>query len=832
MPKMSDKSQSENVNENVTNEYNSASVVTNDVVAAASTPVADAVPAPVGAGYSAAPVDARCPLECAAPEVFRGPDGRAHVVIGGRCMPIESRECKDAVRYILLNSEESLPTDADVRDAIARLKARAYLAPKQDIHVRVAPGADSFFLDLANEAGEVVEVTGAGWRITTEPPIRFSRSPGTQPLPHPSTRGDWRKLRPLVRLSDSAFCLFVAALAFQLQGTGAQPIMVLLGQQGTAKSTLTRQIRQLIDPRKPEVRRPPGSTRDLMVSAGQCWMLAFDNISHMPEWLSDALCMMSTGGGFGARKGHTDAEETVFDVRRPVVLNGIHDFVARDDLRDRCLFFELDPVPPSERKDERTIWRDFDRAAPEILGGLLDLCSGALKELPSVRPPELPRMADFYLWALAIERAAGWPSGTIEAAYRDQREASDADALDEPLIRGIIKVAAERQTWSGTPTALLQLIEVAIPASERGKGWPAGPAPFGGELLRVVALLGRNGTLLETGRTRVRRWVRLTNTNTAVPSPPSLGAPRSAAASTGDIERRTVMANQDFVPMIAAEPEQPPAVASPPSLRSPNSARAEHGGRNGGSSAGDGSVGDQAHADATPEIASALNSPAVLSLPSPASLPEAPASTVGGRYPVDGEGERVGGAVASPGVPRSGAKAIPNLASETNNSPAEPSPASPPSPVAASQGFIPMIVAEPDQPPAVASPPSLPSLSNSDAPRNCNIDDTHKDSDGSDGSDGSLGAEASAARSAASEMPSVSPSEAPGRPTLRDAMKRVLTGNAWNAAQVVTALEEKGWLPQSGDVHRYISQELARGTDEGDFQRVGRGVYICSEPRA
>jgi hypothetical protein len=41
--------------------------------------------------------------------------------------------------------------------------------------------------------------------------------------------------------------------------------------------------------------------RELMIAANNGYVLAFDNLSGVPNWLSDALCRLATGGSFAVR---------------------------------------------------------------------------------------------------------------------------------------------------------------------------------------------------------------------------------------------------------------------------------------------------------------------------------------------------------------------------------------------------------------------------------------------------------------------------------------------------------------------------------------------------
>jgi len=68
---------------------------------------------------------------------------------------------------------------------------------------------------------------------------------------------------------------------------------------------------------------------------------AFDNLSGLPNWLSDALCRLASGGSFAVRQLYTDHEEVLFESTRPIFLNGIDDVVSRPDLGDRAIFLTL-----------------------------------------------------------------------------------------------------------------------------------------------------------------------------------------------------------------------------------------------------------------------------------------------------------------------------------------------------------------------------------------------------------------------------------------------------------------------------------------------------------
>src|SRR5256886_5689169 len=118
-------------------------------------------------------------------------------------------------------------------------------------------------------------------------------------LPVPLPGGALDDLRPFLNVADDGdYRLLVTWLLAALRPRGPYPVLVLHGEQGSAKSTTARVLRMLIDPNGAPLRAEPHDDRDLMIAATNGWIVALDNLSHLPPWLSDALCRLATGGAF------------------------------------------------------------------------------------------------------------------------------------------------------------------------------------------------------------------------------------------------------------------------------------------------------------------------------------------------------------------------------------------------------------------------------------------------------------------------------------------------------------------------------------------------------
>jgi hypothetical protein len=125
-------------------------------------------------------------------------------------------------------------------------------------------------------------------------------------------------------------------------------------------------------PSFPPAQGQQGPPARAAVVANNGHLLAFDNLSGLSSWLSDALCRLASGGSFAVRQLYTDDEEVLFKAARPTLLNGIEDISGRSDLADRAIFLTLGPIGDEQRCSESELWREFELARPGTLGALLD----------------------------------------------------------------------------------------------------------------------------------------------------------------------------------------------------------------------------------------------------------------------------------------------------------------------------------------------------------------------------------------------------------------------------------------------------------------------------
>ena len=482
-------------------------------------------------------------------ELFHSPEGDAYATIDAEdhreTWSLKVRGFRRWLARLFYEDQHKAPGSQAIQDALGVLEGKAlYDGPEYPVYTRLAEVNDIIYLDLGNAAWQAIEITSTGWRMIDTPPVKFRRPKGLLPLPEPARGGTLAVLRPFVNLaSENDWRLFVSFLLQTFRPRGPYIILVIYGEQGSAKSTQVRVVRSVVDPNTAALRTTPRDERDLVIAATNGWVIALDNLSHLPDWLSDALCRLATGSGFATRELYTDTDETIFAAQRPIVINGIEEVATRGDLLDRAITLYLPTIPEDQRKDEKVFWEEFEQARPQILGALLDIVSTALQRLPTTTLSRKPRMADFALWACAAAEACGWTTQDFLQAYRGVREAVHELTLEASPVGPLVRDFAQHHSpWEGTASALLTaLVTLAhggatTQTPQTGKGVTMQATPAGSDVTRHKSW-PKNGRALSSVLRRLAPTLRAVGVDVELPDGSTGGQRRITITARGPTGR-------------------------------------------------------------------------------------------------------------------------------------------------------------------------------------------------------------------------------------------------------------------------------------------------------
>ena len=446
--------------------------------------------------------------------LFHTPEEEAFITVdephGPDTFPIDSQRFERWIAHKARERGHPIASKSLMDDLRRHVSAETIVgSPVQPVFRRVAGDSKRMMLDIGDPERRIIEVTGDGWRLAEECPVAFVRSSGSQaiPMPKPLPPNDISYFEQFFNTSSlDELRLLIAWMLFSWNPSGPYPILILQGEAGSAKTTMARLIKLLLDPASPPTRALPGTEQDCIIAARANHILAFDDLSGINNRTSDLLCRLSTGAGFATRRLYKNCEEVRFDIRRPLILNGIDDIATRQDLVDRASVINLPRIPADRRIDETTLQRNFESARPYLIGSLLAMYATALQRVSSVALSRTPRMADFARWSTAAEPSICWEPGGFLRAY----ESNQADALEIAIESSPVGIELRRLVlgngfWKGTATDLLKCLNDKVDESiSRGRTWPKLASVLGNELRRIAPALLSQGIEFTTARASER----------------------------------------------------------------------------------------------------------------------------------------------------------------------------------------------------------------------------------------------------------------------------------------------------------------------------------------
>lgn len=414
-------------------------------------------------------------------------------------------------------------------------KARAE-APRVPFWNRNAECEGYYFTDLKN--GRSVRKTPGQWEIVTDAPVCWYDFNHQLPHPDPVPGGDPFRLLTFVNVTEEQRLLFVVAVISAFIPRISHPALNFTGAQGSGKSSASRIVKQTVDPSAASLLTMPAKPEDLDLLLFRHHVVPLDNLSGLPDAISDRLCNVISGAVLEKRSLFTDSDTTLLPCSPVVVFNGITQLVRRPDLADRTITITLERIDPANRREEREMWEEFEKELPGILGGIFDAISRAMAIFPTVKLRNLPRMADFCRHGFAIAEALGGRGEEFLRAYADNAAMQTADLHEtDTLLAAIVQRMDTAGELEGNFREVLSILhEIAQPA-KNDRSFPSSARSFRGHLERLrVPLLDMGITFtIRDGRTNRGRIVTFAKSHKG-PESAAWGAVNQEPAPFAEVE--------------------------------------------------------------------------------------------------------------------------------------------------------------------------------------------------------------------------------------------------------------------------------------------------------
>lgn len=311
---------------------------------------------------------------------------------------------------------------------------------------------------LADDKWRIVVVTPDEWKVVLRAKEKFIRYEADKSQVKPVGGGNLLDLlQPYVNLSNDDFKLLAVWLVQAFSRKSSHYAVVISSARRTGKSTLTKLLRNLIDPSYSDASLTLSSDKDLKNLLANTFMACFDNTAFMRENYSNILCAAITGAKETKRKLYTDCDQIILNLHNVVVLNGIDIIPRKSDLIERSLLFELEKIPPDKRMTDYQFWNSFKADKPAILGTVFDALQKAMLILPNLEVPELARMADANIEMIAIANALDISQDEFQRIFLANQQRLTASFMqNDPFICTVVDYAERNRRIDKSATTVYE----------------------------------------------------------------------------------------------------------------------------------------------------------------------------------------------------------------------------------------------------------------------------------------------------------------------------------------------------------------------------------------
>lgn len=466
---------------------------------------------------------------------------------------VNSEEFKDQIKNRAYRERKYRLKNDSLRQLIEMIEVKARIDNMRILSfVRIGKTEEDFYYDLGGNGK--VRIGENGYEVVNDANICFIKKATALDQCKPIENKDidvW-DLKPFINVkTDEAFILFLVNLISHFVPNIPHQILILNGNQGSSKSTVSRIIKKIIDPSTVDIYSFPTNKEDLVLHLNSAYLVIYDNLGRIKPEFNDILCQVATGGKFLKRKLFTDSDLVTFSLKKGLVLNGINLATDQPDLLDRSIVLNLKTINSKDRKTEMDIFDEIDEIIPYILHDIFEIVSNAKKIYEDIELKELPRMADAVKWSCSIAEAMGVGADEYMRIYNSNQKNINIEVLSSNLVGTIIIDFMDiRDSWIGPVSDLWEILngKAFINGVSKDKSWAKTPSQLSRNLNMLKTNLEKIGIFYEIRNVGTHKEIEIWNKNvkpkTNIKSKPKSKS-KSKVTSKKSIKKRVSKSDLD-----------------------------------------------------------------------------------------------------------------------------------------------------------------------------------------------------------------------------------------------------------------------------------------------
>lgn len=344
---------------------------------------------------------------------------------------------------------------------------------------RIYNDEEGTYLNLG--ADKILLVSACGGETVSEHGLIFPTDPTMMQLPVPTGEADVVKvLSGLLDLDEQQTLLALAYFMTYFQPDGGFPPLIVTGPPKSGKSRLAASIRQMIDPAHAPLLSCPSKPGDFNALVANNSVLAFDDVTNVPQACRDAIMALAQGTGRFDRRSGTTSKSKIPTILVCEDLSNVGE-LARD-----AIVIRLQSRGIGKMKSKNTLDREFSAIHAQALGALADLAANAKASDDKVELNAVFNDGALELWLLCVDKALG-ANGKLMDAYRQNGRTVLSDIVAEsPVLSAFMGMLRTKGSVTATATDMQILVEPFL-AGPKGSCWPKSPKDFA-TLLRKAGL--------------------------------------------------------------------------------------------------------------------------------------------------------------------------------------------------------------------------------------------------------------------------------------------------------------------------------------------------------
>jgi hypothetical protein len=414
---------------------------------------------------------------------------------GYYCVAMDDSQFAEYIAHRFYLRDGRAPSSTSLNDCLRTIKGKArFEGEKRDLVLRVGESEGAFYYDMCDDKGRSVKITPDSWAVC-QAPIIFRRFQHMIAQPEPAADGDG-SLDRFVKMwhlassdhEDMLKIMMGCMLVPRIPKTG----LGLHGPPGSAKSLLTRAIKQIIDPSSITNQKIPGKEDELKRVLSKHHICTFDNVRNMTRGQADILCNAITGGATSSRALYTNDDDFTREIKTAIIVNGVNLEITEPDLLDRFYTLEMNVIPKELRRAEGEVLEEIERLTPGVLSDLFGYLSKAMRIKLDVEVKERPRMADWYEWAICFAEAMGMGREHFERMFKASQERQNEFAIENDPVATVlvsyVQSLTEPPYFAGTTRQLLGKLEDharEINVKTNARDWPSNYSELGKRISKV-----------------------------------------------------------------------------------------------------------------------------------------------------------------------------------------------------------------------------------------------------------------------------------------------------------------------------------------------------------